>query len=94
MLHKLGFLQGDYQISTQLNGKPSWTKSTYAIYYRRGDWAIGPMESIGGEFAWIYARNDFSGLTDNDNAWTFYNGNSFTSPSDPKDIQVTYIHEW
>ena len=94
MLHKLGFLQGDYQISTQLNGKPSWTKSTYAIYYRRGDWAIGPMEFIGGEFAWIYASNDFSGLTDSDNVWKFSIGSNFEYPSNPKDIQIAYIHEW
>ena len=95
MLQNLGFLQGDYQISTQLNGKPSWTKNTYAIYYvSRGFWIFGTLESIGGEFAWIYARNDFSGLTDSKNTWLFYNGNSFTPISDPKDVQVTYIHEW
>ena len=95
VLHEIGFLQGDYQMSTQVNGKPSWTKSTHAIYYMlSGHWVFGPLESIGGDFAWIHARNDFSGLTDSYNAWTFYNGNSFTPPSDPKDIQVTYIHEW
>ena len=62
-----------------------------------GHWVFGPLESIGGEFAcefaWMYARNDFSGLTDNDNVWKFLNGNSFLL-SDPKDIQVTYMHEW
>ena len=93
-MNKLGFLQGDYQISTPLNGKPSWTKSTYAIYYRKGYWAIGPMESIGGEFAWIYASNDFSGLTDSDNVWKFSNGSNFEYPSNPKDIQITSRDEW
>ena len=98
VLHKLGFLQGDYQISTRVNGKPSWTKSTYVIYYRKGYWAIGPMESIGGEFAWIYASNDFSGLTDSDNVWKFLTfrfsiGSHFEYPSNPTDIQIAYIHE-
>ena len=68
---------------------------TYAIYYRRGDWAIGPMKSnIDGEFAWIYSRNDFSGLTDSDNVWKTTGRSNFEYPSNPKDIQITYIHEW
>ena len=71
------------------------TFDPYAIYYRRGDWAIGPMKSnIDGEFAWIYASNDFSGLTDSENVWKFSNGGNFESPSNPKDIQITYRDEW
>ena len=94
MLNEFGFLQGDYQISTQLNGKPSWTKSTYAIYYCMGNWAFGPLKSIGGGggYAWIYAINDFSGLTDNENVWKFSIGSNFES--NPTDIQIAYIHEW
>ena len=109
VLHKLGFLQGDYQISTKLrNQKPMWIKResikstyvfralpTYAIYYRRGDWAIGPMKSNNdGEFAWIYASNDFSGLTDNENVWKFSNGSNFVCPLNPRDIRITYRNEW
>ena len=98
MLDKLGFLQGDYHISTQLNGKPSWTKNTYVIYYRKGHWAIGPMESVDGDFAWIYASKYYSGLTDSDNAWKFLTfrisiGSNFEYPSNPTDIKIAYVHE-
>ena len=49
---------------------------------------IGRLSGIGNDKGWIYASNDFSGITDNENQWYYWNGNAWTSPSDPNDIQI------
>ena len=47
--------QGTYQLSEQINGKPSWKSSTNAIWYYPGNkgWLIGHVSEIGGSTAWI-----------------------------------------
>ena len=50
---------------------------------------IGDEEKIGGKTGYLRAENakgGFSGLTDPDNKWKYWNGTSFDSPSDPTDI--------
>ena len=44
--------QGVYALSTQVNGKLSWTSSTMAIWYIPDSkvWGIGPLSSIGTSF--------------------------------------------
>ena len=89
-----GFLNGNYaQEPLNVNGKPSWNNGVNAIWYIQSsnNWLIGPLSEIGNIVGWIYASNDFSGITDNDNQWLYWNGTAYTSPSDPNDIKITCI---
>ena len=94
VLNTLGFLNGNYQSATQVNGKPSWKSDAYAIWYiqSNNNWMIGRLSDIGNDLGWIYASNDFSGITDNENQWYYWNGNAWTSPSDPNDIQIACMN--
>ena len=94
VLNKYAVLNGNYQSATNVNGKPSWKNDVYAIWYSQSNntWLIGPLSYIGSDFAWIFASNDFSGITDNDNQWLYWNGNAWTSPSDPNDIQIACMN--
>ena len=89
--NSFALLNGNYQIATNVNGKPSWTNDVYAIWYMQSNnfWLIGSLNEIGNTYGFIYAINDFSGITDNDNQWFYWNGNVWASPSDPNDIQIT-----
>ena len=94
VLNTHGFLNGNYQSATNVNGKPSWKNDLYAIWYIQSSntWMIGPLSEIDNNLGWIYAINDFSGITDNENQWHYWNGSAWTSPSDPFDIQITCIN--
>ena len=90
MLDGYGFLDGDYQISTEVDGKPSWINNDYAIWYKsiHNSWFIGDSNDIGQSLCYLYAYNDFSDPTADDNQWFYWNGNSWTSPSNPEDISI------
>ena len=92
VLNTYEFLNENYQSATIVNGKPSWKNDVYesAIWYLQSSniWLIGPLSEIGTGICWIFASNDFSGITDNDNQWLYWNGNAWTSPSYPNDIQI------
>ena len=91
VLNKYEYLQGDYQISTAINEKPSWKNGAYAIWYVPGEyvkWIIGPLNRIGEASSWISTTDDKS-LTNIFNRWNFWNGSSFIRPSEPKAIQIT-----
>ena len=94
VLDSFGLLNGNYQIATNVNGKPSWENDSYAIWYGQtyNVWYIGPLSEIGNDAGFISATNDFSGITDNDNQWLYVNGNAWTSPSDPNDIQIACMN--
>ena len=94
VLNKYAVLNGNYQSATNVNGKPSWKNDVYAIWYSQSNniWLIGPLSYIGSDSAWIFASNDFSGITDNDNQWLYWNGNAWTSKSDPNDIQIACMN--
>ena len=88
-------LKGNYQSATQVNGKPSWKKDLYAIWYAQSvnvDWVIGSLSKIGSSNGWIFAINNFSGITDSQNQWIYWNGNALTYPSDPNDIQIACMN--
>ena len=89
-----GFLNGNYtKEPLNVNGKPSWNNDVNAIWYIQSDnnWLIGPLSEIGNNTAYIFASNDFSGITDNDNQWLYWNGTAWTSPFDPNDIKITCL---
>ena len=83
------FLQGTYLLSTTVNGKPSWTNGDYAIWFlpSNGNWVIGLLNEIGQDLAYIYASNDFSGLTAIENQWKYWTGYAWKLA--PTDISVT-----
>ena len=90
ILNTFAFLNGNYQSATQVNGKPSWKNDVYAIWYIQSDnkWLIGELSDIGKNVAWIFAFNDFSGITDNKNKWYYADGNAWYSPYYSSDIQI------
>ena len=104
VLNKYEYLNGNYQSATNVNGKPSWKKGLYAIWYSQSrdasgnliqsgnHWRIGDLSDIGKNISWIKASNDFSGITDNENQWLYVNGNAWTSPSYPYDIQIACVN--
>ena len=96
VLDSFGVYIGNYQIATNLNGKPSWKNDAYAIWYLQTNnvWSIGPLSEIGNDAAVILATNDFSGITDNENQWLYWSvyGDGMISPSDPNDIQIACMN--
>ena len=106
VLNTYGYLNGNYQRAERVNGMPSWKNDLYAIWYIQSrdatgnliqsgnHWRIGALSEIGNNLSWIKASNDFSGITDNENQWLYYckNGNAWTSPSDPYDIQIACMN--
>ena len=91
-MKQYGYLQGDYQISTTVNGEPSWKNGDYAIWSimsNSATWIIGSLNRIGGGSAFIFAEYASRGLTISYNEWKFWNGSSFLRPSNPEDIRIT-----
>ena len=63
---------GRYERSFDVNGKPSYKKDNYAIWYNIfGFWKIGPIEKLGSHTAYISAKDKFGGLTDGNNVWKY-----------------------
>ena len=52
--------RGTYQLSENINGKPSWKSGTQAIWYysQQKYWMIGPVSEIGTNTGWIYSATD------------------------------------
>ena len=96
VLNTYAILNGNYQSATNVNGKPSWKNDLYAIWYSQSNniWLIGPLSEIGSDSAWIFASNNFSGITDHDNHWLYWNFyfQAWTSPSEPNDIQIACMN--
>ena len=67
-------------MSDDVNGKPSWIKGTsYAIWYNAdiNFWLIADSIYIGSMVAAIIAKNEFEGLTDKRNEWSYWNASSW-----------------
>ena len=93
LLHHLNHFDGDYEISTMPNGHTSWINGVYAIWYNSGYWLVGPLDNIGEFVGYMFASNDFYGLTDDENEWNYLYYSSWYSPTDPTDIQITCVNE-
>ena len=87
------YINGDYEISIMPNGQTSWINGGYAIWHNSGYWLIGDLSDIGEFVGFIYAINDFYGLTDDKNEWHYEDGSSWTSPTDPTNIQIICVNE-
>ena len=87
------FLNGDYEISLMPNGRTSWINGDYAIWYYPIIWIIGNLANRGESIGYIIAVNNFYGVTDDKNEWHYWDGNSWTFPIDPTDVQITCLNE-
>ena len=67
-----GSKAGKYERASHINGKPSYKKDSYAIWYNgENSWMIGYIENHGTSIGSIYANNNFGGLTDEENEWKY-----------------------
>ena len=86
------YIQGDYELSDSVNGKSSWKKGDYAIWYVSGYWVVGDLNILGqiDTGLKLAAWDEFSGLLDPSNQWFYWDDTSYSwlYPLDPNDIQV------
>ena len=86
-----GHVQGVYWKSTTVNGKPSWTKGSRAIWCNsNGSWMVGPKASIGENNGWLYnpvSRQPYG----NTNDWFYYNynGAAWVNPIGEIELECT-----
>ena len=75
-LNYWGLLQGLYAVSDPINGKPTWTLGSHAIWYDSdyNKWRIGFLDDIGTTTCAITAIDDYAGLDDNNNEWKYWAG--------------------
>ena len=68
-----GSRAGKYERSSDVNGKPSYKNDDNAIWYSKenNNWMVGTIDDIGGINGFVYARDDFGGLTDKKNLWKY-----------------------
>ena len=67
MLAHQGDCQGTYELSALVNGKPSWTSHSKAIWYCQDQkiWVIGRLNNIGKPNGPIYTRGMLLGANAN-----------------------------
>ena len=65
---------GKYQLSSNVNGKPSFKNSEKDIWYNAKNhyWMIGSLDNLGGNRAAFYTKDEFGGLTDSKNRWHYF----------------------
>ena len=84
-----GTLQGTFQSSSPVNGRPSWTSESQAIWYLPSykEWAIGNLYNIGEAIRGITSQ----GKEIKQTSWKYWNGDGFVSPDEKNDIIVECI---
>ena len=67
MLTHHGEFQGTYELSASVNGKPTWTSQSTAIWYVQDQhiWVIGNPYNIGKPIGGIYIAGTLFGATEN-----------------------------
>ena len=88
LVHQETF-EGTYEMSTSVNGKPSWISSTNAIWCNPNDndyWMIGKLDDIGKNFGYIHSKGMFFG----ENEWLYWNGSELKTPKE-NDIIVECV---
>ena len=96
MLNEFGSYQGDYHVSAEVNGKPSYANDAHAIWFisTHNVWLMGNLNDIG-QPIWnpnvllSYGLYGFYGLTV-DNQWRYWNG--AWMPSSDISIDLTTDH--
>ena len=92
-LESRSYLQGIYQPSSTVNGRPSWTSVSSAIWYipKFKEWAIGTLDNIGTPYKGIKSE-EVDELVDPQNvvSWQYYTGSEWKN--DKNDIIVERIN--
>ena len=101
-----GARQGTFQSSSPVNGRPSWTSESQAIWYLPSykEWAIGNLYNIGEAIRGITSQGkeikQTHGTTWGNSeaydpqdvlSWQYWNGDEFVSPDEKNDIIVECI---
>ena len=75
MLAHHGECQGTYELSASVNGKPSWTSQSTAIWYSQDNntWEIGNLNDIGEPMGVINTYEMLLGENENCK-WSYHNG--------------------
>ena len=90
VLNTCGFLNGNYQSATQVNGKPSWKNGENAIWSVGNNWMIGYWNKLGEDDGELFAPNNYGGLADNRNVWKYsVDGRTWITPSDSNDVIIS-----
>ena len=86
-----GECQGTYETSALVNGKPSWTSQSTAIWYSQddNDWQIGDLINIGTDLGIIYT--DGMLLTPNKNGKWMYDIEEMWKELDTNDFSIECI---
>jgi len=93
------FLQGIYEKSATVNGKPTWTQASnfthkYALWYSsngNGYWIIGYKSQIGGPKGWLYAP--VSGQPyGNGNEFFYWDGARWVKPINEIVVKLECMH--
>ena len=80
-----GELEGTYQLSDMVNGKPSWTSEKFAIWYLPNPkkWCIGDLGEIGTDYGLriVGRMNDAPEMPYDTKSWLYwlYSVNEFVS---------------
>ena len=79
-----------FEMSSNVNGKPSYSMGDNAIWYHNevNAWLFGSIDHIGSTVTGIYAFDDFGGLTDEKNVWVYWNGDEYKKAG-TNDVIVT-----
>ena len=86
-----GSLAGRYEISCNVNKKPSYKMGGVAIWYNELDsWMIGPTDKLGSKDGFIHTIDDFGGLKDDRNIWKYWNGHEWKTAG-TNDITVEWM---
>ena len=86
---KQGSGAGRYERSSVVNGKYSYKKYDKAIWLdnEQHSWMIGDLKDLGSTTGFLYARDDFGGVNDENNVWNYWNGDEWKT-SGTNDVTV------
>ena len=86
-----GNKQGTFQLSSPVNGRPSWTSESHAIWYIPiyKEWAIGNLDDIGEINGGIISER-YSDVDDPRVilSWRYWKGDELVSPDEKNDIII------
>ena len=90
-LTQQGYRQGTYHFSSTVNGRPSWTSKSRAIWYvpQYKDYRIGNLKDIGSTVGGITAfENNEVDDPQHIVSWKYNKDNEWVSPNEKNDIIV------
>ena len=86
-----GRYAGEYEVSSKVDGKPSFKSGERAIWYNAENdgWIVGILANLGKFTGDIWTKDEFEGLTDGRNVWKYQNQG--WKDAGPNDVDVQCI---